>query len=76
MDYCRLKLSQEREARKQVIGHAFRAIGVIGITPCPGAKRGHVGEVSEVKNRLRGVRLAEGEHCFGRSRIGQVAVCA
>ena len=62
MDYCRLKLAQEGQASEQVIRHRFRAVGVIGVTPCPGAERGHVGEVTEMQDGRGLVCLTEFKH--------------
>jgi hypothetical protein len=76
VNYCRLKLTQERKASEQIVGHAFGAVWIVGVPPCSRPERGHVGEVAKVENRLRGVCLAEGEHCLRRARIGKVAVRA
>ncbi len=65
MNHGRFQLLQEAQSRKQVIGHAFRAVGVIGIASRPGAKRGHVGKVAEVQDGRGFVSLAEFEHCPG-----------
>jgi hypothetical protein len=76
MDYGRLKLTQERKASEEIVGHRLGMVWIVGVPPCPGPESGHVGEVAKVENRLGGVCLAEGKHCLRRARIGKVAVRA
>jgi hypothetical protein len=65
-----LKLAQETQSREQIIGHAFRAVRIIGIPSCSCPECGHIGEVAKMKDGLRFVSRAEFQHCPGSPWIG------
>ena len=76
MNRGRLKLPQETQSREQIVGHAFSVVRIVGVASCSRPERGHIHKIPKVKNGLRGVSLAEGEHCLCCSRIGKMTVGA
>ena len=69
-----LKLTKERQASQQIVGHRLGAVRIVRLGRRP--QRGHIGEVAQVQHRVGLPPLAHLKHGGKRPGVGLVAMSA